>query len=178
MDLHKVVADDSLLPAIALGLGDNDWHVRQAALEVLQSQPTLSEKHLQAVAVRLGDDDWGVRQAALKVLQSQPALSEEHLQAVAARLRDDNWHVRKSALMLLLRLLPNTKPFVGVLGSLFQTMLEFAFEEHATWKLTHDTLCISTALQDYQANDWPQGPTKAIKEVQDNLCPGLWGSRC
>ncbi|KAI0123251.1 hypothetical protein BJ170DRAFT_599218 [Xylariales sp. AK1849] len=61
-----------------------------------------------------------------------------------------------------------SRSYIEMIGPFFETMLGVGFKEHVTWQLTHGTLCISTARQDYQASGWHEGLTAAIKEYHDS----------
>ncbi|KAK4096674.1 hypothetical protein N658DRAFT_335672 [Parathielavia hyrcaniae] len=96
---HKGLPD-TILEGIAARLEDDDWFVRQAAVEALQGRD-LTEEMLQCIAARLEDDDWLVRQAAIKALQGRDHLAEEMLQDIAARLKHDDGGVRQGAIRAL-----------------------------------------------------------------------------
>jgi hypothetical protein len=94
---HNALPDQTL-QVIAARLEDEDWNVRQAAIEALRGQANLTEGILQAIAARLEDEDWDVRQAAIEVLQGQANLTEGILQAIAARLEHEDSDVRQAAI--------------------------------------------------------------------------------
>ena len=86
---------------MAAQLGNEEWDVRRAAVEVLGSQSALPDEILKAVAARLGNEEWEVRRAAVEVLGSQSALPDEILKALAARLGNEDWEVRWAAVKVL-----------------------------------------------------------------------------
>jgi NACHT/LRR/PYD domain-containing protein 3 len=95
------LVSSEMLEGVAVRLGDDDWDVRRAVVDVLESQTHLPQQVLEDVAARLGDDHWYVHRAAVDVLKSQTQLPQQILEGVAARLGDVHSDVRQAAVDVL-----------------------------------------------------------------------------
>ncbi|KIX03064.1 uncharacterized protein Z518_06614 [Rhinocladiella mackenziei CBS 650.93] len=94
--------EDVFRMVVAL-LKDRNSAVRQAAIQALERQPSLSDEILEKVAMRLEDQDWTVRPAAIEALKRQSSLSDKILEKVAMRLEHRDWAIRRVAIEALER---------------------------------------------------------------------------
>ncbi|KGQ09559.1 Protein NLRC5 [Beauveria bassiana D1-5] len=106
--LLRSLASRALIPhsiarAVAARLGDEDSHVRHAAITALGGGVTLPDGMLTAVVALLGDQDEFVRNAAIEALGGRAMLPDGVLTAVAARLEDEDSIVRRAAVETLRR---------------------------------------------------------------------------
>ncbi|KAM3520696.1 hypothetical protein MY4038_009322 [Beauveria bassiana] len=106
--LLRSLASRALIPhsiarAVAARLGDEDSHVRHAAITALGGGVTLPDGMLTAVVAQLGDQDEFVRNAAIEALGGRAMLPDGVLTAVAARLEDEDSIVRRAAVETLRR---------------------------------------------------------------------------
>ncbi|KAJ6008550.1 hypothetical protein N7540_012526 [Penicillium herquei] len=168
--------DPDLLAAIVGLLGDEDWHVRRAALVALQGQQDLSPDTLTAIVGQLSDEDLLVRQAAVEVLQGQQDLSPNTLTAIIRRLGDEDLLVRQAAINVLQGqqdLSPDTlTAIVGQLGDEDLLVRQAAVEVLQVQRdLSPDTLTTIVGRLGDKDRRVRQAALKVLQSQQD-LSPG------
>ncbi|OHE91579.1 hypothetical protein CORC01_13127 [Colletotrichum orchidophilum] len=77
---------------------DEDWRLRQQAVQIVENQSTIPEIIMAALVDLLKDTDSGVRLLATKALSRHPRLPEIPLNALLELFQDKNEAVRESAI--------------------------------------------------------------------------------
>ncbi|KAF9345368.1 hypothetical protein BGX26_003226 [Mortierella sp. AD094] len=94
----RVSLTQSAIELLLNVLQDEDWRLRNTAVNALGNQLTLPESTLQALIGALQDENWSVRYSAAKALENQLTLPESTLQALIGALQDEDGSALTGAL--------------------------------------------------------------------------------